>query len=754
MTHVRLEGDPFRDGATSRELRSFLRRAQEDGLRVSLSLASAPARAPREGERSVSLTDGLRQWRVATSLSEQEVELLRQAAQTDVAATAAVVTFARPDQQADAARLAGLAWPSACAVIPARCDLTTEELLANVKAALRWSGTEDPARGVSEQAARPWLSLGPTTRASCVHVADDVFACGSDLVVRCFSEEFAGRGQRLRLVLPHASDAAVADLLELAGGAADQIDVVRGPLTPAHVEDAAVVVQPYRRLTTPESLVFALASGRPVVAARFAATAPLLAADFIVHAVGGSYARGEVAGTAHFAPDAGALRAAWGAALAEGAPSKTGARARAHVVAALTKARPAAPPPPVRALGPTRPVVALEAPLLETSATAERALATAQALVARGEVEVRLVPRAPFRHDLAWLRRRAPELDAALSRHPGEVDLWVSAGWPARTDRPDCRQWALCLDWDYGALPFELAPAVTEEVDWVLATSEHARRAAAAAGRSPETLRLLPLGVDDAMHPEAAPDARVTAFKGDLPAVLFCGGLVWRKGIDVALRALLAARAAGHEFVVVVKEMGAERHFGAGHLGGLLDRFEATPGTPPLLRLGEDLSRPELASVYAACDVLLHPNRGGGSCAPALEARACGLPVLATAMDAVEPPTAGVRRVRAARRPVELGAACADQPWVLEPDARDAADQLQQLLLNLPRERAAARACAPGLRDAFGWGAAAAEIERLAAAASTSHSTCPEWTVALPALPARAVPLSRPRTRPQVVVRS
>src|SRR5690606_37782377 len=121
------------------------------------------------------------------------------------------------------------------------------------------------------------------------------------------------------------------------------------------------------------------------------------------------------------------------------------------------------------------------------------------------------------------------------------------AGWPVRAARPPCRTWALRVDWEYGALPLELTPHVTQDADVVVVHSEHVYRTLTAAGRPMAGVRVIPHGVDPAMHEQAAPDPVVLAWKGARPAVLFCGGMIWRKGFDVFLRAVLAARAAGTE---------------------------------------------------------------------------------------------------------------------------------------------------------------------------------------------------------------
>ena len=46
--------------------------------------------------------------------------------------------------------------------------------------------------------------------------------------------------------------------------------------------------------------------------------------------------------------------------------------------------------------------------------------------------------------------------------------------------------------------------------------------------------------------------------------------------------------------------------------------------------LDDELDDDEVAALYRACDVLVHPYRGEGFAMPVLEAMACGLPVITT----------------------------------------------------------------------------------------------------------------------------
>ena len=718
MNHVRIHGDPFADTPSASQLRSFLRLATGTGMRCALSLSGVKPRAAHGDERSIPMTDGVRNWDVATKLPPAEVELILRAAAECVSATAPVMVFCSVQQRSDTQALVALEWPHACAVMRARSHVGARELLDRVRGELRWAGSENPPHALEENDLQPWLQL-PLTRAgnTLVHVANDCFASGTDLVVAAFVQRFAGQGMSLRLILPNATHAVLGPLRDQAAEAGHLIEVLVRPFSPEHVSDAAAIVLPYRQFEdNSRELVQALASGRPVCVARFAGNAALLHGRGIVHAIGGRNLERDANQGSSFAPHPRALEAAIVAAVAETGESATGSRGRVHVLAELVRARPAAPPPALTPLGEQRPVVVLEAPIFETSSSAELTIATAQALQLRGNVDLRLVATRPFQHDLDWLSQRAPELLPLLARNPGRADLWLSSGWPVRAARPNCRKWAVRVDWEYGALPLEMTPHVTQDADLVVVHSEFVYRSVTAAGRPMAAIKLVPHGVDAAMHDSAAPAQQILAFKGNRPAVLFCGGLVWRKGFDVFLQSVLAARQAGHDFVVVVKDVGADQHYGPYGMGGLLDRFERTPGTPPVLRLSGELSREQLASVFTACDVMLHPYRGEGFCMPVLEARACGLPVIATAGGPTDAfmHGPGAHRIEAERRRVELPGAHVAQPWVREPCAATAGKLLQAVLLDLTAESAAARRVALAVRQAFTWDAAAQGIELLA----------------------------------------
>ena len=357
MNHVRIYGDPFGEGPEARELRGALRYLQECGLHVALSLPADERTCGAVGGRLVEVSDGRRSRVVATDLDVAEVQTIVAASQRGAVTTAPLLVFASDRAREETLRAASTDWPLACATVLAGGGKALPELRDRVRAELRWAGLERRARACSEQQLRPWLRLpaGPST--CFVHVSRDLFDAGTDLVVETFASRFAAPDARLRLVLSDVDPVAEAALLAGAGDAARHLEVVRGPATPEHFSDAAAVIQPYRRCASPRDLIFALASGRPVVTPRFADTADVLSCDGVAFVFGGGCVVGGEQRGRHFVADADSFAAAWSDATREEEASATGVRARRHVCTELLDRRPFPPPPSVRPLDRQRPVV-------------------------------------------------------------------------------------------------------------------------------------------------------------------------------------------------------------------------------------------------------------------------------------------------------------------------------------------------------------------------------------------------------------
>ena len=159
------------------------------------------------------------------------------------------------------------------------------------------------------------------------------------------------------------------------------------------------------------------------------------------------------------------------------------------------------------------------------------------------------------------------------------------------------------------------ARRLLRRADLVLAVSEAtAGDARRLLGIAPQRLRVVPEGVDPALSPRAEAAAGVRERWGlERPFFLYVGALDARKDPRALLAAWRVAREAGADCDLVL----------AGEPG---------PQAPAELEGGRRLgyvSDEELAQLLSAAVCLLFPTRYEGFGLPALEAMACGCPVLA-----------------------------------------------------------------------------------------------------------------------------
>ena len=148
-------------------------------------------------------------------------------------------------------------------------------------------------------------------------------------------------------------------------------------------------------------------------------------------------------------------------------------------------------------------------------------------------------------------------------------------------------------------------------------------------GAVPERIEVVPPGVDHHLFlPGDRSAARAELGLGDGPVLLFVGRIQPLKGADVAVRALAALPQRHASLLVVGGPSGPDGHAEMARLHDLvadLDLQARVRFVPP---------RPHgaLTAYYRAADVCLVPSRSESFGLVALEAAACGTPVVAAAV--------------------------------------------------------------------------------------------------------------------------
>ncbi len=148
-------------------------------------------------------------------------------------------------------------------------------------------------------------------------------------------------------------------------------------------------------------------------------------------------------------------------------------------------------------------------------------------------------------------------------------------------------------------------------------------------GSSPGTVEVITPGVDRAyFSPGSRSGARSALGLGAHPVLLFVGRIQALKGVDVAVETLASLTDTTAVLLVVGGASGAEgeaelaRVKQLAHQYGVTARVKFLPPQPHHL----------LATYYRAADVVLVPSRSESFGLVALEASACGTPVVATAV--------------------------------------------------------------------------------------------------------------------------
>jgi D-inositol-3-phosphate glycosyltransferase len=212
-------------------------------------------------------------------------------------------------------------------------------------------------------------------------------------------------------------------------------------------------------------------------------------------------------------------------------------------------------------------------------------------------------------------------------------------------------------------------------------------------GAPPERLELVAPGVDHAFFsPGDRAGARAALGLDDRPTLLFVGRIQPLKGLLVAVEALSRLSDRTARLVVVGGPSGSdgpaewERVQQLVARSGLTDRVTFVPPQPHHL----------LSSWYRAADVVLVPSRSESFGLVALEAAACGVPVVASA----------VGGLRTLVRHDETG-------FLVEGrDPADFAARVDELLAHPFRAEAMGRAAAAEARR-YSWSTSAARLRRL-----------------------------------------
>jgi glycosyltransferase involved in cell wall biosynthesis len=242
-----------------------------------------------------------------------------------------------------------------------------------------------------------------------------------------------------------------------------------------------------------------------------------------------------------------------------------------------------------------------------------------------------------------------------------------------------------------------LGPALRKAAVVVTPSRHAGERLVAAVGVERRRIAVVPHGVSPAFSPGPVPPDLLERLCVRRPYLLSVGVLQPRKNLAGALAALERLYAEGSDHMLVVaggRGWGEEER---------LARLARSPLAGRVALVGE-VSDPDLVGLYRGADCLLHLSRGEGFGLPALEAMACGTPVMAASVGSL---------------PEVVG----DAGVLVSLDDPDGVARTLRELLDSPRRRQELSASGLARARAFTWGRsgelAMAAYERAISAEST-----------------------------------
>jgi glycosyltransferase involved in cell wall biosynthesis len=201
-----------------------------------------------------------------------------------------------------------------------------------------------------------------------------------------------------------------------------------------------------------------------------------------------------------------------------------------------------------------------------------------------------------------------------------EQDICIRQFWEPEWDRPKARVFIVIQPWEFGGAPLKWVREL-DHVDQLWACTKFVKSCWVQGGAEPTKIHIVPNGVHQYEH------KTVTKNLGQL---LFLGGGIWRKGVDLFIQAVDGLSDDELSRIsVVIKESGVDSFY---QNLSLVDTFLVEhPRVKAITELRrETMSRSDLDDLIARSHALVHPYRAEGFYLGGLEAMSLGTNVVMT----------------------------------------------------------------------------------------------------------------------------
>jgi len=208
------------------------------------------------------------------------------------------------------------------------------------------------------------------------------------------------------------------------------------------------------------------------------------------------------------------------------------------------------------------------------------------------------------------------------------IEIHIRHQFPPNLTPPKSGRWVIIQPWEFGSLPKEWVDVFSKDVDEMWVPSNYVREVYIESGIPKDRVFVIPNGFNpNKFNRNGEKYALKTKKKFKF---LFVGGTIYRKGIDILLKAYTTHFKKSDDVCLVIKDMGGNSFYDRQTFTNQINEIINDKNAPDIEYIDEFLSEEELRGLYQTVDILVHPYRGEGFGLPILESMACGTSVIVT----------------------------------------------------------------------------------------------------------------------------
>ena len=207
----------------------------------------------------------------------------------------------------------------------------------------------------------------------------------------------------------------------------------------------------------------------------------------------------------------------------------------------------------------------------------------------------------------------------------GIPEVQVRHSYPPIWEWPESRNTKVVYmqPWEYPKALFEWQYKFETFADAVILPSNYCKQVFLKGGLNPSKLSTIPYGYDkDIFNREPGNSVERFGIDTNKFNFIYVGNTQWRKGLDILLNSWSRTFSKADNARLIIKDN--SRVYGSTNIVQELINLEYKTNCAPITYIDEELSASEMADLYKASKILVHPYRAEGFAMHVQEAAACG----------------------------------------------------------------------------------------------------------------------------------